>query len=359
MISRRKFVKAALTLSGALWLRAQDTSPRFERRAIYAPAVLLDVSPDGRTLALWLLNQPHENAIAKAGRLLKWLAGGRTDVLQLIEASTGAAVFTHALGAYIPQATFFDDSSRVFAALMDVQRARKVRGVVLDLARESVQEYPNEGMEFYCAQSGSNLIREGPPLTLVQLPDYREIQRVDVTPKPFAISRDRSLLAYAVDQSVLVCRRATDLSAVWERPVDAGWVPRDITISSGGRYVIASFSRQSATEARIYEAATGEETGRIPIELNDNRCNTGANEQWIAAGSVNYDPQTKESVSVVHIYALDSGRKIATLEHDRYRQGRRSGESLKSAVSKIFFTADHRTMIVGGPRSTSVWSIVA
>ena len=213
-------------------------------------------------------------------------------------------------------------------------------------------------------------------LSLVDLPDYREIVKVPYAtetrkPRPVkgvmtlnaeggpVLSGRRAVVLYSFD-NVLVCRRTADLSVLWTKPVEAGLELMRIAVSADGTRVAASVGDPRVEDLTrgwrqhylgVYDGGTGEELARLQIDGTE----------WMALSAdgkllavVSHERGEKGAmVPAAAIYEISSGRKVASVVHGPVKQGRR--QWLESGIT-VAFTSDGKYLITSG-MATRVWSL--
>jgi hypothetical protein len=213
-------------------------------------------------------------------------------------------------------------------------------------------------------------------LSLVDLPDYREIVKVPYAtetrkPRPVkggiplntecgpVLSDGRKILACSFD-NILACRRTEDLAILWTKSVEPGLELLRIAISADGTRVAASVGDPSVEDATrafrqhylgVYDGGTGEELARLQIDGT----------QWMALSAdgkliavVSHERGEKGAVvPAAAIYEISSGRKVASVVHGPVKQGRH--QWLESGIT-VAFTSDGKYLITSG-MATRVWSL--
>jgi len=166
--------------------------------------------------------------------------------IRVLEIGTWRIVYTGSFEARTYGADFFADSQTVLVgypiaarAIVDLRTGQRT------LSRDAYNARDHQGDSFAPAGDRTLLKKhwQSPPyetttLSLVELPDYREIVKVPYAtetrkPRPVkgvmtlnaewgpVISDRRTVVAYSFD-SVLVCRRMDDLSVLWTKSVEPG-----------------------------------------------------------------------------------------------------------------------------------------
>lgn len=213
-------------------------------------------------------------------------------------------------------------------------------------------------------------------LSLVDLPDYREIVKVPYAteprkPRPVkgvmtlntewgpTLSDGRRVLAYSFD-NVLVCRRVEDLSVLWTRSVEPGLELQGLAVSANGARMAASVGDPRIEDLTrgwrqhylgLYDGGTGEEITRLQINGTEG-ITLSADGKLIAV--VSHERGEKGAVlPSASIYEISSGRKVASVVHGPVKQGRR--QWLEAGIT-VAFTSDGKYLITSG-MATRVWSL--
>lgn len=155
----------------------------------------------------------------------------------------------------------------------------------------------------------------------------------------------------------MLCRRASDLQALWSRQVESGLRAYKVVLSARGDRVAAAIAdspfgyEQHLSYIAIYDGATGDEIAHLPRSGADGIA-LSPDGDMIAV--VVREPGNKgEVVPTAHIYEVASGQEIGSLVHDRVRAGR---HQLLEAACGVFFTSDGSYVITTG-KSTKVWKL--
>jgi hypothetical protein len=209
-------------------------------------------------------------------------------------------------------------------------------------------------------------------LALVEFPGFRELMRAPYANIPrepkhpkgglersefgFGISDDRTTLAYSFDHTLL-CRRAADLRVLWSRQVEPGLNAYQVRVSAHGDRVAAAIAdspfayEQRASYISVYDGGTGADIAHLPRSGIDGIA-LSADGDMIAA--VTREPGGKgAAVPTAHIYDVLSGQELASVTHDRIKNGR---HQFLEAVCDVTFTSDGRYMVTSG-MATKVWKV--
>jgi WD40 repeat protein len=222
---------------------------------------------------------------------------------------------------------------------------------------------------------------ESPPhetktLSIVALPDYREVVKVPYANEPrkprpvkgtislnteggIVISGHRAIVAYSFD-NVLVCRRLDDLSVLWTRTVEPGLELTQLAVSADGSSVAASVGDPRVEDLTrgfrqhylgVYDGGTGQEVTRLRVDGTGGMA-LSADGKFIAV--VSHERGEKRAVvPTVSIYEISSGRKIVSVAHGPVKQGRH--QWLEAGIT-VAFTPDGRYLITSG-MATRLWTL--
>jgi len=210
-------------------------------------------------------------------------------------------------------------------------------------------------------------------LALVQLPDYRETVKVPYATQPrkprplvsgialsteygFSISDDRRTIAYAFDD-VLLCRQTEDLAVIWTRRIEPELKAFNVVVSAHGSRVAAAIADnavshlQRASYIAVYDGRDGSDVARLQ---QDGTEGMALSPDGGLIAIVRGEPGTKgEVVTTVRVHELLSGRMLASVDHDRIKNGR---HRWLEAGCQVAFTSDSKYMITSG-MATRVWTI--
>jgi hypothetical protein len=204
-------------------------------------------------------------------------------------------------------------------------------------------------------------------LSRVEFPSYREIMRIALAaerdaPRPdsgLTLSRDRRFLLYFFD-SALVCRRTENLEVRWTHPLEAGLRAFPMAASAHGDYMAAAinkgyregrFERDVPLYISVYDGNAGAGTARLQLS---GKWGLALSPDGRLIAVVAREPGIKgEILPTVHIHEVSSGRRLASVIHDRIKSGRRQFLEAGCGAS---FTPDGKYLITSG-MITKVWRI--
>lgn len=210
-------------------------------------------------------------------------------------------------------------------------------------------------------------------LALVHLADDREIVKVPYATRPrkprpvvsgialsteygFSISDDRKILAYAFDD-VLLSRETQDLAVMWMRQTEPKLKAYRVVISAHGSRVAAAIADnavphlQRASYIAVYDGKDGSDVARLQANGTEGIA-LSPDGRLIAIVRGERDPKG-EIVSTVRVYELPSGRALASVVHDRIKNGRH--QWLEAGCS-VAFTSDGKYLITSG-MATRAWRV--
>lgn len=304
--------------------------------------------------------------------------------IRVLEIGTWRTLYTGRFEARTYGADFFADSQSLMVgypvagrAIIDLRTGERA------MNRDAYNARDHQGDNL--APAGDRTLLkthwESPPhetktLSLVILPDYREVVKVPYAteprkPRPVkgvmtlntewgpVISDRRTSVAYSFD-NVLVCRRMDDLSVLWAKSVEPGLELLRIAVSADGSRVAASVGDPRVEDLTrgwrqhylgVYDGRTGDEITRLQVDGSD----------WIALSAdgrlvavVSHERGEKGAVvPAAVIYEIPSGRKVASVVHGPVKRGRR--QWLEGGIT-VAFTSDGKYLITSG-MATRVWSL--
>jgi hypothetical protein len=326
---------------------------------------VLDISPDGLKLCFdyW---------------------GDAKYPMEVAEIGTGKIIFSGSFATRVWAASFFSDSEALIArtritlgnrkavphlTLVDLQTGERIEG-----RHFAGNPYENDYAE---ALSEKTLLVtdidwksiEKSSLVLVEFPAYREIAKA-----PFVIelgepeqsslgdvrlSGDRSIFVYSYGQT-LVCRRTKDLKALLTRKIEPPVTAKIIVTSSDGGYVAVAIAdtafqdKQTEYYISIFNGKTGADVARLALSGTEGLALSPDGSLLAVVDNVS-NKTRKEWVPTVHIHDVSSGKRLASVIHDRY-------ESKKVrrvyAGCTVCFTSDGKYLITSGI-NTKVWKLNA
>jgi WD40 repeat protein len=328
---------------------------------------VLDISPDGLKLCFdyW---------------------GDAKYPMEVAEISTGKIIFSGSFATRVWAASFFSDSKTLIAesrialgsrksvphlTLVDLQTGERIEG-----RHFTGNPYEND----YARAVSDNILlltdmdwssMQKCYLVLAEFPSFREIARVPVVIRSgepersmpgnsgFQISGDRSIFVCSYGQT-LVCRRTKDLKALWTRKIEPPVTAKGIVTSSDGGYVAVAIAdtaiqdKQKEYYISIFNGKTGADVARLPLSGTEELALSPDGSLLAVVDNVS-NKTRKEWVPTVHIHDVSSGKRLASVIHDRY-------ESKKVrrvyAGCTVYFTSDGKYLITSGI-NTKVWKLDA
>ena len=273
--------------------------------------------------------------------------------------------------------SFICEGSTPWRAIVDLRTGeRKVERPYYNVRDHQRDSFAPAGDRTLLKKHWQSPPYETTTLSLVDLPDYREVVKVPYAtetrkPRPVkgvmtlntewgpVLSGRRTVVAYSFD-NVLVCRRAADLSVLWTKSVEPGLELLRIAVSADGTRVAASVGDPLVEDLTrgwrqhylgVYDGGTGDEITRLQIDGSD----------WIALSAdgrliavVSHERGDKgAAVPVAAVYEISSGRKVASVVHGPVKRGRR--QWLEAGIT-VAFTSDGKYLITSG-MATRVWSL--
>jgi hypothetical protein len=209
-------------------------------------------------------------------------------------------------------------------------------------------------------------------VALMEFPSFREIAKAKFSPFPrepkhpkgglersefgFGLSDDRSAVAYSFDHTLL-CRGTSDLQVRWSRQVESGLSAFHVVLSARGDRVAAAIAdspiayEQHVSYVAVFDGGTGADVARLPRSGTDGIA-LSPDGNLIAV--VAREPgQNGAAVPTVHIYEVSSGREVASVAHDRIKNGR---HQFLEAGCTVAFTSDGRYLVTSG-MTTKLWNL--
>lgn len=365
-IPRRSFLRGLMAPVAAGLLRRMDGASFGVELAKEFPASTVQaISPDGTKLCVedWM----------ERGYPIRVLETGTWRVIYSGRFETR----THVAGFLKDGQSFMCEGPTPWRAIVDLRTGERA------LKYPPYNPHEHQGDTFTPAGDRTLLMThwQSPPyqtttLSLVDLPDYREIVKVPYAtetrkPRPVkggvpldtecgpVLSDGRKILACSFD-NILACRRIEDLAVLWTKSVEPDLELLRIAISADGARIAASVGEPSVEEPTrafrqhylgVYDGGTGEELARLQIYGTE----------WMALSAdgkliavVSHERGEKGAVlPSASIYEISSGRKVASVVHGPVKRGRH--QWLESGIT-VAFTSDGKYLITSG-MATRVWSL--
>lgn len=294
----------------------------------------------------------------------------------VVELSSWHVLYTGKIQAAPFIGSFFRDSPELYINGIFFQPGKKGQEqVVVNLQDGKVkQDLVRDAL--YQTTRGQRLltlngIGIGASLSLVELPDYREIMRVNLEDSVSGrsgtdqvVAADGNSFVYGVDD-LIVCRRTDNLSILWKQqlrtPMSRVW---RIAISAHGDFVAAAAAtappqtKQAPWLQPLYIAVydgAGAQLATFPTDVEfGNYLALSPDGRFLA--EARRVPGSNQNVDlIVHVYEIASHRMVAKALHASVPPGRYQNHETSGPVE---FTADGRYLITEGHGRTRVWEIV-
>jgi hypothetical protein len=300
------------------------------------------------------------------------------EPLCVVELGSWKTVYSTRLEAAPLMASFLRDSPELYvtAVFLDVGKAGNQQ-VVIDLQAGSIkQEQIRDGL--FRATRGQQLLTtkgelgKGGVLSVVKLPDYRELAQADLeVPRSGRSGTDQivssqgDVFVYGVDDLV-VCRRTDDLGVLWTRRIGATRVWR-IAISARGDRVAAVADAAPQRSPRVppviqplfivvYDGRSGTPVATFPADVNFNEALALSPDGKLLAVAQRVPADDKQNVDLfVDVYEIASSRRIARELHCRVPPGPFQNRAGFAAAE---FTSDGRWLIIAGYDRTKLWEVL-
>jgi hypothetical protein len=398
LISRRTLLSRAghfawpLVLSAGTSLAAQDSDDGGQRSLpllkVIKNAQVLDISPDGKKICLYCSPNPTRSfrVTGTAWRENKSPVRETEDALRIIDFGSGTQIYAMRLPAVPFCASFLGDGMSFYVGIPGVTEGAKSGDVhlIVSLKDNQVVEhfapFSSSGLLFfYTALKDRKLLGTGKNptpnrtevLTLVESPNFTEVaratfcdNRIPGTAKsetPIAVSGDRTCLCYGVDDKVLL-RSTADLSVIWTAKMIPNLQLWQVAVSK--QFVAASANdgytgdgpppkRVGQGYISLFDVASGREKTRVFADATESLA-LSPNGQLIAAGQRLFMPGKESGTQpTVLLFDVSSGKRIATIIHDQFREG---GAEFLHAGVRVRFSPDGRYLITSG-LNTKVWDL--
>ena len=341
-------------------------------------AHLLDISFDSTKLCLYT---------GRTGESFTWRGGiwtregtdpGKVP-LQVIEVGSWRVSYSVYLRDRVERASFFPDGKSVYAETTSFHTANEFvrQQVVVDLQtglrEENLRHETPKGVSTFYSYALPNRTLLGEALNprerfyaLVRskLPGYSELQRMDISPREelgtlrgLSVSADRTALAYAVDHSI-VCRRTTDFTVIWERPVEPNLRVWKAAISpEGNRVAVAVVNTAYVEQQRDYYIAIldgkdGTLLSKLPVN-GDVGIDISPDGRLLAVSQRKKDARPQRIRPTVHVYEVLSRQLVATVSHDPVS----TRDGYIWGLLQGRFTPNGKYLITFGDEDTRVWEI--
>jgi WD40 repeat protein len=217
-------------------------------------------------------------------------------------------------------------------------------------------------------------IKDRGNLVQAEWPSLQESLRVVVPGEAgmFRFSADRKTLIHLVDQS-LVCRRVSDFSTLWKRPVNpeidlkARWsenlrmpsiASADYALSADGNTVAFGPSRAeyegkpAKSYIEILRGNDGSPVAQWPRDSGDKMV-LSPDGRLLAVGEI-AATDVGALRPIVRVYSVPSGREVAVVVHDRMPADQRLNASLAGGLE---FSPDGRYLITSANNKVKVWQM--
>jgi hypothetical protein len=354
--------------------------PSFRPVKEFRGAHLHAVSADGSKMCVVLASEGIETWSYREGQWSRENVDSfpPDEPLCVVELGSWKTVYSTKLEAAPFVVSFLRDSPELYitAVFLDVGKSGNQQ-VVIDLRAGSIkQEQIREGL-FQATRRQQLLTTKGKLgkgrfLSVVELPDYREVAHADLeVPRSGRsgisqiVSFDGDVFVYGVDDLV-VCRRTEDLGVLWTRRIGATRVWR-IAISARGDRVaaVADAAPQRSPLVSpvihplfivVYDGHSGMPIATLPADVNFNEALALSPDGKLLAVAQRVPADDKKNVDLfVDVYEIASSRRIARELHCRVPPGPFQNRAGFAAAE---FTSDGRWLITAGYDRTKVWEVL-
>jgi hypothetical protein len=346
-------------------------------------ATLTDVSPDAKRICLYLDRNPIRT-FTYTGEWTELMSpkSGK-DGLRFIETGSWKSIGGLSLRERPLIGSFFADGEALYVETQPItgnDGKFTAQRALIDIRTQKVDEITVQlnarGVSFhYAAVEDRNLLGSAyntaaaltEAFVKVEAGSYREIRRVPLVSALAAgldhrevgptVSGDRRAFVFFFDGEITY-RRTSDLEIVWSRQIDPGLRAWKLAMSHDGALVAASIAERQLIRpdpqkcyVQIYDGLNGSPVGRLAlgpitsVALSPDRRLLAVTK---SSASVNKPSEVELSVLV---FEIGSGRKVATLTHDRIAG---SHLAIRSLIETMF-TSDGKYLISSGFQ-TKVWS---
>lgn len=351
-------------------------------------AQLLDLSPDGTKLCMYSSRNPVRSFRwnGETWRESKTPIRDGDEALRIISRDSWAQTYATRLPALPYYASFFADGMAIYVGIPGITEAGQNGDVhlIVDPRDSQPLEHfarysPTAPMFFYHALRDRMLLGAGNDakvnrtevVVLAKSPTFEETRRAPFaenrvpgtrkTETSITVSAERTTFAYGVDDKV-VFRDASDLSVIWTSTMKPSLELWCVAISK--RYVAASsndgytgdgppLKRVQEGYVGLFDAVTGKELTRIYADATEGLA-ISPDERLLAIGQRVYLPgKTSGTQPTVLLFEIASGKKVATVIHDQFREG---GHEFLHAGVMLRFTPDGKYLITSG-RNTKIWQL--
>jgi len=335
--------------------------------AALSNTAVLDISPDGRSLL----------AFAHSG-------GRRMIGLQLINPESGKVTRSIDLPVRPDDGGFFREGTTAIVRLINLETSAKGSVVILwDVTSgrvtrriEGAFDRDQFGFSFHPLEANTILglghdrtLKRGSVLALFRVPDFEEIARTPhynprlgpgVISTRIKVADNRKTFAYALDNEVF-CRSTKTLEILWRNqikmPSASVWI-NEVGISPDGTLVTASETtvnkqNEKALSVIVLDGADGSFIKRIPVRGDSNVAFSSDNRLIACGHSEIVGVKGEERHIIVEVVEVATGRRLATIMHDRLK--RNNKDFLSSGVG-VQFSPDGRYLVTKGFNSR-VWRL--
>jgi hypothetical protein len=347
-------------------------------------AMLTDVSPDAKRICFYLDPNPIRTFTYTGEWTERTSPKSGKDGLRFIEAGSWKSIGGLPLRERPLIGSFFADGEALYVetqpitgnngeftvqrALIDV-RTQKVNEITVRLNARGVSLH-------YAAVEDRNLLGSAyntataltEAFVKVEAGSYREIRRVPLVSALAAgldhrevgptVSGDRRAFVFFYD-SELAYRRTSDLEIVWSRQIEPGLRAWKLAVSHDGALVAASIAERQRIRpdpqkcyVQVYDGLNGSPVVRLALgPISSVAISPDRQLLAVTKSSPSVNKPSEVELSVL-VFEIASGRKVATLTHDRI-----AGSHLAiRALLETKFTSDGKYLISSGFQS-KVWGI--
>lgn len=298
------------------------------------------------------------------------------DSVGVVELDSRLIVYSAKTRATPFMGSFFRDTPELYVTGIFFEPGKQGQEqLVIDLQSGKVkQDLTRDGL--FRTTRGQRLLTlngslVGASLSIVELPDYREIIRVNLEASVSGrystdqvVSGDGNSFVYAVDD-LIVRRKTGDLSVIWKQrldtPMSRVW---RIAISAEGDRVAAVAATAPPPPKTpwlqpLYIAVyngSGARLATFPTDLNFGDYLALSPDGKFLAEARRIPGSNQSADLVVHIYDIASNRLVFKALHASVPPGRYQNRETSGPVE---FTADGRYLVTSGYGRTRIWELIA
>jgi hypothetical protein len=389
MKSRRYLLRVLVATLPLMQRRstAQDTvahnasPPQMKPSREWNNAYLAAISPSGDTLGLYFTERPLTEFSVSGEKWTFSREAPQAEFFAIFKTASPGAIYTAQLPARPSFVSFFGDGETVYLETPFPPDFRSGQRLLINLKTGKLdkgdyytarnhgytQYYPLDNHVLLGVEAEPNPTRA---IALIRaiLPDYREIARTSYTLDSVkqddsvsrywtpVISDDRKSFVYMLGHTI-VLRRAQDLGLVWTKQIGLNLygVGRLAITANGSRVAAAVIDfvrreRQPNDFVGVYDGLNGDPVAKLPVSGKDGLA-ISPDGSRIAIGRVLH--RDRDVKLLADVYEVNSGRMLASYEHDVVPPGKYQG--LIAKIERIEFTSDGNYLITSGNNRVRVW----